>query len=148
MSRLSRPFLLAVAALFLFLSGLTTQASSEFADVKYVLQISDNDPSKQTLVLNVASNLLKHYGPDQVAVEIVAFGPGLRLLFASNSNAARIGSLTSSGVAFSACGNTLTKMTSLRDGAAPEINSNAKVVPAGAVQIGDLVRQGYTLIKP
>jgi intracellular sulfur oxidation DsrE/DsrF family protein len=142
-------FLLSILATFLLIfSGLAAHATSEFADAKYVLQISDNDPSKQQLVLNVASNLLKHYGQDQVAVEIVAFGPGLRLMFASNSSAPRIGSLSSSGVAFSACSNTLAKMTALRDGAAPAINPVAEVVPAGAVRIGDLVRQGYTLIKP
>ena len=51
-----------------------------FAEHKVVLQISDADPTKQTLVLNVANNLMKAYGsPDKVDVEIVAFGPGLRL---------------------------------------------------------------------
>lgn len=48
-----------------------------FAEEKIVLQISDADPSKQTLVLNVANNLIKHYGQDKVDVEIVAFGPRL-----------------------------------------------------------------------
>jgi ABC-type proline/glycine betaine transport system substrate-binding protein len=47
-----------------------------FAEQKVVLQISDADPTKQTLVLNVASNLIKAYGPDKVDVEIVAFRPG------------------------------------------------------------------------
>ncbi len=36
-----------------------------FAEKHVVLQISDMDPSKQTLVLNVANNVLKHYGPDR-----------------------------------------------------------------------------------
>ena len=58
------------------------QESKPFAEHKVVLQISDADPTKQTLVLNVASNLMKAYGgPDKVDVEIVAFGPGLRLMF-------------------------------------------------------------------
>ena len=52
-----------------------------FAEERIVLQISDPNPFKQTLVLNVASNLIKHYGQDKVDVEIVAFGPGLRLMF-------------------------------------------------------------------
>ena len=77
-----------------------------FAEKKVVLQISDEDAAKQTLVLNVAGNLARHYGPDQVDVEIVAFGPGLRLLFADNPNAGRIDSLAEgSGVRFSACSN-------------------------------------------
>ena len=60
---------------------LMAQEEKPFAEHKFVLQISDMDPSKQTLVLNVASNILKAYGQDQADVEIVAFGPGLRLLF-------------------------------------------------------------------
>ena len=52
------------------------QEEKPFAENKFVLQISDMDPDKQTLVLNVAGNILKHYGQDQADVEIVAFGPG------------------------------------------------------------------------
>ena len=131
----------------LFVCLPVAHAQKDFADVKVVLQISDADPSKQTLVLNVASNLKKHYGPDSVDVEIVAFGPGLRLLTKGNSNTKRIQGLSSSGVRFTACGNTIDKMTSLL-GKPVEINDKAKVVPGGAVQILDLVKQGYTLIKP
>jgi len=122
--------------------------SKPFAEKKIVLQISDEDAYKQTLVLNVASNLIKHYGPDQVDVEIVAFGPGLRLLFADNSNTQRIDSLSNdSGVRFSACMNTMKKMTQAL-GHEPKLIDKASPVPAGVVRIVDLVGQGYILIKP
>lgn len=131
------------------LFGATTSnaADKSLADVKVVLQISDNDPTKQELVLNVANNLVAHYGPESVEVEIVAFGPGLRLMFADNANAKRIAGLASNNVKFTACGNTLTKMTELL-GKEPKLNSNAKIVPGGAVRIIDLENQGYKLIKP
>ena len=118
-----------------------------FAEERIVLQISDPDPFKQTLVLNVATNLIKHYGPDKVDVEIVAFGPGLRLLFKDNVNTGRIQGLTSSGVTFAACKNTIAGMTK-KLGHAPELNSNAVPVSAGVVRIIDLENQGYKLIKP
>lgn len=122
--------------------------SKPFAEKKVVLQISDEDPSKQTLVLNVASNLIKFYGPDRVDVEIVAFGPGLRLLFADNSNNGRIGALSAdSGVRFSACMNTMKKVTQAL-GHEPKLVPAASPVPAGVVRIVDLVGQGYILIKP
>jgi len=122
--------------------------SKPFAEKKIVLQISDEDAYKQTLVLNVASNLIKYYGPDKVDVEIVAFGPGLRLLFAENANSERIDSLsTSSGVRFSACDNTTKKVTAAL-GHAPEFNAHAGHVDAGVVRILELVDQGYVLIKP
>ena len=48
--------------------ALMAQEEKPFAEHKFVLQISDMDPSKQTLVLNVANNILKAYGTDQVDV--------------------------------------------------------------------------------
>lgn len=118
-----------------------------FAEHKVVLQISDNDPTKQTLVLNVASNLVKHYGQDKVDVEIVAFGPGLRLLFDDNVNKGRINGLTDSGVRFAACSNTLKKVSS-KLGHTPVLHSNATTVDAGVVRIVDLIGQDYILVKP
>ena len=141
--------LLASVVLLANTLAISAHAAEEkpFAEKKVVLQISDADPSKQTLVLNVASNLIKFYGPDKVDVEIVAFGPGLRLMFADNANAGRIDGLDQSGVRFAACNNTIAKMTKLL-GKEPVLNSHAVHVDAGVVRILDLVAQGYTLVKP
>src|SRR6202522_2585348 len=43
-----------------------------FAEHRIVLQLSDNDPRKEGLVVSVANNLLKLYGPDKAAIEVVA----------------------------------------------------------------------------
>ena len=77
-----KQIMIPLAALFMLLSVFTVKADEDFAEKHVVLQISD--ASRQTLVMNVANNLLKHYGPDKIAVEIVAFGPGLKMLFANN----------------------------------------------------------------
>lgn len=118
-----------------------------FVEHKVVLQISDSEPAKQALVLNVANNLLKAYSVDKVDVEIVAFGPGLKLLLADNANAARVDGLASSGVRFAACQNTIVAMT-IESGKEPALNSHATKVSAGVVRIIDLTGQGYTLIRP
>ena len=140
--------------LCLFLSALATgfsaQASEEekpFAEERIVLQISDSDPFKQTLVLNVATNLIKYYGQDKVDIEIVAFGPGLRLLFKDNVNTGRIQGLAGSGVKFAACKNTIGAVTK-KLGHTPELNPNAVPVSAGVVRIIELENQGFKLIKP
>ena len=133
-----------------FLLGSTAVLAADdkpFAEKRVVLQISDPNPFKQTLVLNVASNLIKHYGPDRVDVEIVAFGPGLRLLFEDNANKGRIQGLATSGVRFSACSNTMKKVTK-KLGFKPKLNKHSKPVVAGVVQIVDLVEKGFTLVKP
>jgi len=147
MIKLLQSLLLVVLTSIVFQAN-AAEDDKPFAEHKVVLQISDSDPTKQTLVLNVANNLMKAYGgPDKVEVEIVAFGPGLRLMFDDNGNKGRISGLTDNGVRFAACGNTMKKMTS-QLGQPPKMNSQATVVPAGVVRIIELVDQGYTLIKP
>lgn len=125
-----------------------SDTNKPFAEKRIVLQISDPNPFKQTLVLNVANNLLKAYGgPDKIDIEIVAFGPGLRLLFQENANSGRIQALSDNGVRFAACNNTITNMGKIL-GSKPALNKNAVVVSAGVVRIIELVDQGYTLVKP
>lgn len=111
-----------------------------------VLQTTDSDLQRQTLVLNVASNLLKAYG-DDADIEIVAFGPGITLLFANNEHAKRIETLAQQGVRFSACMNALKNATQ-RLGYEPKLNPAAKKVPAGIVRVIDLVDAGYILVRP
>jgi len=138
-----------VIALFALAAPQAVLAQEEkpFAEHKFVLQISDMDPSKQTLVLNVANNILKAYGTDQVDVEIVAFGPGLRLLFEENNNTGRIDGLVNSGVRFFACQNTINNMSNTL-GTPVKINSHASSGKGGIVRIKELVDQGYMLAKP
>ena len=78
-----------------------------FAEHKIVLQLSDNDPNKQGLVISVANNLMKFYDPDKVAIEIVAFGPGIDLLSPENPNRKAVESLVAQGVRVDICLNTV-----------------------------------------
>jgi intracellular sulfur oxidation DsrE/DsrF family protein len=123
-------------------------ADKPFAEHKVVLQISDGNPFKQTLVLNVANNLMKAYGVDKVDVQVVAFGPGLRLLFADNVNKGRIQSLVdNAGVEFHACKNTIANMSS-KLGHPVAINPVASTNSGGVAKILELRKKGYELIKP
>ena len=58
-------------------------------------------------MLSVASNLIKEYGPDNIAVEVVAFGPGITLLTDTSEFRALVDSLVTQGIRFDVCGNTL-----------------------------------------
>lgn len=122
-------------------------ADAPFGKEKYVLQISDGSKDKQTLILNVAANLKKNYGEDNVVIEIVAFGPGLKLLFADNNNEDRIFGLAEKNVRFSACAATIKKIE-VKSGAEPELHIKSEVVPGGVIRLAELVRQGYVLIRP
>lgn len=118
-----------------------------FAEHKLALQLSDSDPKKEGLVISVAYNLLKFYGPDKVAIEVVTFGPGIDLLKADNANRTLVDSLVAQGVRFDVCGNTLD--TIARDsGKRPDINPHAVEVEAGVVQLLTLAETGYTVVRP
>lgn len=119
-----------------------------FVENKVVLQISDGDPAKQTLVLNVANNLIKEYGADKVDVQVVAFGPGIGLLLADNANGDRIKSLSQgAGVEFHACSNTL-KGLAKKTGKEPVVNPLASKSSPGIVRIVKLTNEGYLLVRP
>ena len=118
-----------------------------FAEHKIVLQLSDNDPRKQALVISVANNLLKFYDPDRVAIEVVAFGPGIVLLRTDNGNRNRVESLIAQGVRFDVCLNTVDTVE--RDtGKRPDIIPAATPVQVGVGQILSLTENGYTLVRP
>jgi intracellular sulfur oxidation DsrE/DsrF family protein len=118
-----------------------------FADHKIVLQLSDNDPRKQGLVISVANNLMKFYDPDKVAVEIVAFGPGIDLLRPENPNRKLVESLVAQGARVDICLNTVDTLE--RDtGKRPEFISAATPVQVGVAQILFLTENGYTLVRP
>lgn len=118
-----------------------------FAEHFLALQLSDSDPGKARLALSVASNILKFYGPDKVAIEVVTFGPGIDLLKVDNEHRALVDSLVSQGVRFSVCGNTLDTIE--RDtGQRPKINPHAHEVEAGVAQLLALTESGYTVVRP
>jgi uncharacterized protein len=118
-----------------------------FAEHKIVLQLSDNDVRKQNLVISVANNLLKFYDPDKVAIEVVAFGPGIDLLRSENAGRKQVESLIAQGVRFDVCLNTVDTIER-ETGRRPEIIPGATPVQVGVGQILYLAENGYTLVRP
>jgi intracellular sulfur oxidation DsrE/DsrF family protein len=122
-------------------------ADKPFADHHLVLQLSDDDAKKQSLVISVAYNLLKFYGPDKIAIEVVTFGPGIALLRADSPNRTLVDSLVAQGVKFDVCMNTV-ETVERETGHRVPLNPNAKPVEAGVAQILALTEKGYTLVRP
>jgi uncharacterized protein len=122
-------------------------ADKPFAEHRIVLQLSDSDPRKQGLVISVANNLLKFYDPDKVAIEVVAFGPGIDLLRPENANRKLVESLVAQGVRVDVCLNTVDTIER-ETGKRPEIIPAATPVQVGVGQILSLTENGYTLVRP
>ena len=118
-----------------------------FAEHKIVLQLSDNDIRKQNIVISVANNLLKFYDPDKVAIEVVAFGPGIDLLRSESPSRKQVESLISQGVRFDVCLNTVDTIER-ETGKRPDIIPAATPVQVGVGQLLSLAENGYTLVRP
>lgn len=119
-----------------------------FAEAHIVLQLADGDAETQARVLSVANNLIKHYGgPDFVDIEIVAYGPGISLLFPGNANEQRISSLLTNDVRFVGCMNTV-ETIARKTGKKPELIPETIPVQTGVARLVERSTQGFVVIRP
>lgn len=122
--------------------------SKPFAEAHIILQLGDGDAETQARVLNVANNLIKHYGgPDFVDLEIVAYGPGISLLYPDNSNAVRVSSLLANNIKFVGCMNTVDTITR-KTGKKPDLIPATIPVKTGVAYLVEKANQGYVVIRP
>lgn len=138
---------LAVMFVALLAVGCASQPTGDGVH-RVVIQVSTDDPRTQIIAVNNAVNLQKAYGPGNVQVEIVAYGPGLSMLTSNSRQAKRIASLTMyDEFKFSACNNTMTKIRA-KKGREPILIDGVSVVEAGVKRIVELQEQGYSYIRP
>ena len=84
---------------------------------------------------------------DNIDIEVVAYGPGLGLLTKAGNQADRVKSLAVQNIRFSACGNTIAKITK-KTGKEPQLVEGVQVVKAGVSRIMELQQQGYAYVRP
>ena len=120
-----------------------------FAEAHVILQVSNADPSRHHTVLDIANNLIRHYGgPDMADIEIIAFSAGVKILLAAdNPDAQRIANLMENGVRFYVCGNTLDTIER-RQGMRPAVLPGVREVPTGVAFMIEEIGKGYVPIHP
>lgn len=133
--------------LLLAVSGQFAFASEDGPKHKIVIQVSTDDVRTQNIAMNNAINLQKALGQDNIAIEIVAYGPGLTMLTNKSPASKRVPSLAMQDITFSACGNTKAKMEE-KSGKEIVLVEGVQIVPAGVLRIMELQEQGYTYIRP
>jgi intracellular sulfur oxidation DsrE/DsrF family protein len=114
---------------------------------KVVIQVSTDDERTQKIALNNAVNIQKSLGADEVKIEIVAYGPGLGIMTLAGKQSQRVADLALQDITFSACNNTIKKITK-KKGAVPKLVEGVTIVGSGAVRIIELQQQGYAYIRP
>ncbi len=120
---------------------------------RLAIQVDQDDPAVMTLALANADNVIAFYRglEEPVQVEIVAYGPGLRMFRDDTSPVKdRIRHLVEdarTAVTFTACGNTKAGMEK-REGKPITLIPQATVVPAGVVRLMQLQEQGWSYVRP
>jgi intracellular sulfur oxidation DsrE/DsrF family protein len=109
-----------------------------------VIQVSDADTGKWNLALNNAKNVQNAFGADKVAIEIVAYGPGIGMLKLDSAVANRIDESKKAGIEIVACQNTMKNMKLTADDMLP----NTSYVPSGVVELIKKQKEGYAYIRP
>lgn len=152
MSKISRRTILAMSVFAMSAAAVAPlkavyAAADEDVQHKIVIQVSTDDPRTQKIALNNAVNLQKQYGLDNIAVEVVAYGPGLGLLTKKSGQPDRVESLAMQNITFSACGNTMKKVAK-KSGKTPVLLEGVGQVSAGVARIMELQEQGYAYVRP
>ncbi|GJL81452.1 MAG: hypothetical protein DHS20C01_10860 [marine bacterium B5-7] len=136
-----------IAALGMFAATVVPAVADMDKPHKMVIQVSSADPAVHKLALNNAVNMQKALGPDEIDIEIVAYGPGLSIMTPQSPESSRIPDLALQEITFSACGNTMKKVAA-KSGKDVVLVEGVRVVPAGVLRIMELQEQGYTYIRP
>ena len=139
-----------------FTAAISVLSMSAMADGKrcVAVHVPQDDPKAMKQAINIAANLPRQLGVDNVTVEVVAQGPGLKLLTKGSPEAERISGLIAQsedtlggGTKFSACAATIAGIKK-RTGSEPELLSGVGVVSPGAVvRVMELQERGCSYVR-
>lgn len=107
--------------------------------------VSDGEAAKWNLALISARNVQRDQGRDNVAIEIVAHGPGIGALKVDSVVGAHIAEALIGGLSAVACESTMKKQKISRDHMLPKIGY---LVKAGAVQLMTRQKEGFAYVRP
>lgn len=125
----------------------TASTESESQTQRLVIQVNKNDPELQDHVLSNIVNLQKHFGIDNIEIEVVAYGPGIWFLTDKSPHQQRIESLLLQNVVFTACGNTLDTIEA-KEGKRPNLIEEVDITQAGIARIMERQNQGWNYLSP
>jgi len=134
-------FLLATALFGLALAG---PALAQDKPQRLLIQISDENPKVWGLALANARNVRHDLGPDKVEIEIVVYGPAIRMLEMESDWRDRVTQVIDEGIRVIACENTMTSMKLTRD----DMLGGVEFVKTGLAHIMKRELQGWAYARP
>jgi uncharacterized protein len=145
-----RNFLLALCCMLGAL-GIATAAekvgagkTAPAAKNRIAIQINEDSVRKWTDVLVNIHNIQVELGPKNVAIAVVAIGPGLGMLTAESLAANGVQDAIAAGVEFVACGNSMKAQKIAKD----DLIEGVTVSVAGYVELMKRQQQGWTYLRP
>lgn len=124
----------------------TVSTADAVVQHRIIVHVDDAETSgKWKLAINNINNLRDTLGAANVQVELVAYGPGIKMLANSNTaQAAQLKALADSGVVLAACQNSM-KSSGLTSA---DMLPFATQVPSGAAEIVKKETEGWGYLKP
>lgn len=111
---------------------------------RIVIQINEDDSKKWHAVLANIRNIQAELGKGNVAVALVAIGPGLGMITADALTANGVQDAIAAGVEFVACGNSM----KAQQVAKADLIEGVTIATAGYVELMKRQQQGWAYLRP
>lgn len=112
-------------------------------DFKVLLEVNSSNQESWHAAINTARQVMTMIGMDKAQIEVIAWGPGIKMLLKNSPVAENIQSLSMYGIKFLACNNTMRALkiqpTDLAEG--------VTIVPGAVAHIVKRDHEGWTQIK-
>lgn len=134
-------FLLAAVLLGAALAG---PAQAQDKPQRLLIQISDYNPQVWGLALANARNVRHDLGPDKVEIEIVVYGPAIRMLEMDSDWRDRVTQVIDEGIRVIACENTMKSMNLTRN----DMLGGVDFVKTGLAHVMKRELEGWAYARP
>ena len=119
---------------------------------RIVFQVNSDDPTTMKHAITNSLNAIKNYGEknEPVAIEIVAYGPGVHMFRADTSPVKGLLQLLRTShpdVVFSLCGNSKGIMEK-NEGRPLSLVDGTQIVPFGVARLVELQEAGWSYLRP
>jgi len=125
------------------ISGATALQAAGDKEHNLIIQVVDNDPGRWKQTLSIAKNLKKDMGKENLEIEIVAHGGGLKMILQESEVANLLAEVQKEGVVLAACAATM-KAQNVTD---KDLVQGARVVPFGAKEIMAKQEAGWSYLR-
>jgi len=134
-------FLLAAA---LLAAAVACPALAQDRPQRLLIQISDENPKVWGLALSNARNVRNDLGPDKVQLEIIVYGPAIRMLQFESDWRDRVTQVIDEGIRVIACENTMASMKLTRD----DMLGGVDFVKTGLAHVMRRQLEGWAYARP